>query len=106
MAGRVKLGKHANTGQTVAIKIIPKISHLPVGSPTGGNVSPEQLEASKKQTQMAKKLEREITIMKLIKHPHIMELHDVYETNKELFLVLEVCVHVCFYVHWCHLISL
>jgi serine/threonine protein kinase len=31
-----------------------------------------------------RKLEREIAIMKLIQHPHIMALYDVYETADEL----------------------
>jgi len=29
-------------------------------------------------------LEREIVIMKLIDHPNVMSLHDVWETDKEL----------------------
>ena len=31
----------------------------------------------------------EITLMKLIRHPNVLSLHDVYESDKELFLVLE-----------------
>jgi serine/threonine protein kinase len=34
-------------------------------------------------------LEREIVVMKLINHPNIMRLYDVWETSTELFLVLE-----------------
>lgn len=73
--GRVKLGSHIETNQRVAIKIIPK----------------ESLEKDKsdKKASMNKKIEREITIMKLIQHPNVMQLYDVYETEKELFLVLE-----------------
>lgn len=43
-----------------------------------------------KKAEGSKKLEREITIMKLIHHPNVLQLYDVYETNKELFLVLEM----------------
>ena len=34
-------------------------------------------------------IEREIVIMKLIEHPNIMRLHDVWETSTELYLILE-----------------
>lgn len=36
------------------------------------------------------KLEREVAIMKLIKHPNVLELYDVYETENHLYLVLEL----------------
>ncbi|XP_068622148.1 serine/threonine-protein kinase BRSK2 [Battus philenor] len=35
------------------------------------------------------KVEREIAIMKLIEHPHVLGLSDVYENKKYLYLVLE-----------------
>ncbi|XP_025763631.1 serine/threonine-protein kinase BRSK2 isoform X6 [Oreochromis niloticus] len=35
------------------------------------------------------KVEREIAILKLIEHPHVLKLHDVYENKKYLYLVLE-----------------
>ena len=34
-------------------------------------------------------IEREIVIMKLIEHPNIMRLYDVWETSTELYLILE-----------------
>uniref|UniRef100_A0A3P9P887 Serine/threonine-protein kinase BRSK2-like n=1 Tax=Poecilia reticulata TaxID=8081 RepID=A0A3P9P887_POERE len=34
-------------------------------------------------------VEREIAILKLIEHPHVLKLYDVYENNKYLYLVLE-----------------
>ncbi|KAI9144984.1 kinase-like domain-containing protein, partial [Paraphysoderma sedebokerense] len=70
--GRVKLGTHHRTGQRVAIKIIPK-THISNGQSHN----------------LSRKIEREITIMKLIQHPNVMALYDVYETNDELYLVLE-----------------
>ncbi|KAH9247166.1 hypothetical protein BASA81_015250 [Batrachochytrium salamandrivorans] len=74
--GRVKLGIHIETNHRVAIKIISKES-----------LDPNIKEIKK--GDMNRKLEREITIMKLIKHPNVLQLFDVYETAKELFLVLE-----------------
>uniref|UniRef100_A0A8C4QPL7 BR serine/threonine kinase 2b n=1 Tax=Eptatretus burgeri TaxID=7764 RepID=A0A8C4QPL7_EPTBU len=35
------------------------------------------------------KVEREIAILKLIEHPHVLKLYDVYENKKYLYLVLE-----------------
>jgi serine/threonine protein kinase len=69
--GHVKLGTHILTRQQVAIKIIPK----------------QQL--NDKKDVLRKKMEREITIMKLIQHPHVLQLHDVYESDTELLLILE-----------------
>ncbi|KAI8915845.1 kinase-like domain-containing protein [Gorgonomyces haynaldii] len=69
---RVKLAVHMEKQYKVAIKIIAK---------------PQTQTDSAASTAM--KLEREVTIMKLINHPHVLSLYDVYETEKNLFLVLE-----------------
>lgn len=37
-------------------------------------------------------VEREIAILKLIEHPHVLKLHDVYENNKYLW------VHLCVFL--------
>ncbi|XP_055779074.1 serine/threonine-protein kinase BRSK1-like isoform X1 [Salvelinus fontinalis] len=66
--GLVKLGVHCITGQKIAIKIVNR----------------EKLSES-----VLMKVEREIAILKLIEHPHVLKLHDVYENNKYLYLVLE-----------------
>lgn len=33
---------------------------------------------------VSNQVEREIAILKLIEHPHVLKLHDVYENNKYL----------------------
>ncbi|XP_033222078.1 serine/threonine-protein kinase BRSK2 isoform X2 [Belonocnema kinseyi] len=66
--GLVKLGIHCVLGKKVAIKIINR----------------EKLSES-----VLMKVEREIAIMKLIDHPHVLGLSDVYENKKYLYLVLE-----------------
>uniref|UniRef100_A0A3P8NKK7 Protein kinase domain-containing protein n=1 Tax=Astatotilapia calliptera TaxID=8154 RepID=A0A3P8NKK7_ASTCA len=66
--GLVKLGVHCVTNQKVAIKIVNR----------------EKLSES-----VLMKVEREIAILKLIEHPHVLKLHDVYENKKYLYLVLE-----------------
>lgn len=35
---------------------------------------------------MRKKVEREIVVMKIIDHPNILKLYDVYETSKYLYV--------------------
>ena len=62
-AGLVKVGTHVVQGKKVAIKIINK----------------EKLSES-----VLTKVEREIAIMKLIEHPHVLGLFDVYENKKYL----------------------
>ncbi|CAK9815276.1 Serine/threonine-protein kinase BRSK2 [Anthophora quadrimaculata] len=66
--GLVKLGVHCVLGKKVAIKIINR----------------EKLSET-----VLMKVEREIAIMKLIDHPHVLGLSDVYENKKYLYLVLE-----------------
>ncbi|XP_015430349.1 PREDICTED: serine/threonine-protein kinase BRSK2 [Dufourea novaeangliae] len=66
--GLVKLGVHCVLGKKVAIKIINR----------------EKLSES-----VLMKVEREIAIMKLIDHPHVLGLSDVYENKKFRYLVLE-----------------
>lgn len=61
--GLVKLGVHCVLGKKVAIKIINR----------------EKLSES-----VLMKVEREIAIMKLIDHPHVLGLSDVYENKKYL----------------------
>ncbi|XP_064635686.1 serine/threonine-protein kinase BRSK2-like isoform X2 [Lineus longissimus] len=66
--GLVKLGVHCISGKKVAVKIVNR----------------EKLSES-----VLMKVEREIAIMKLIEHPHVLGLFDVYENKKYLYLILE-----------------
>ncbi|KAJ3265434.1 MAP/microtubule affinity-regulating kinase 3 [Chytriomyces hyalinus] len=65
---KVKLATHCLTGEKVAVKIIDK----------------EKLDAA-----TAKKLFREVRIMKLLNHPHIVRLYEVIDTPNELYLIME-----------------
>lgn len=69
-SGRVRLAKNMETGKLAAIKIVPKTKSSRTGSLPYG-------------------IEREIIIMKLISHPNVMGLYEVWENKLELFLVLE-----------------
>ncbi|QSL64097.1 hypothetical protein MERGE_000252 [Pneumocystis wakefieldiae] len=77
--GRVRLAKHSITGQLAAVKIVPKTACLErskAGKGTG-------------KSNVVHGIEREIVIMKLIDHPNVMRLYDVWENRHELFLILE-----------------
>lgn len=67
--GKVKLAKHEFTGHQVAVKILnkQKIKHMDV----------------------AEKIQREIQILKLFRHPHIIKLYEVIPTATDIFLILE-----------------
>jgi tRNA A-37 threonylcarbamoyl transferase component Bud32 len=65
----VRKGRNKFTGQEVAIKCINKKT------------------LKKDELQL---LSREISIMKKLHHKNIVQLHDIYETGNDLFLVLEL----------------
>jgi serine/threonine-protein kinase HSL1, negative regulator of Swe1 kinase len=81
MLGRVRIARNARTGQRAAIKIIPK-AHLR-SRMDSLNEAADEAEAIERSVQ------REIVAMKLIDHPHVMKLYDVWDTPNELYLVLE-----------------
>ncbi|XP_077476573.1 MAP/microtubule affinity-regulating kinase 3a isoform X7 [Stigmatopora argus] len=65
---KVKLARHILTGREVAIKIIDKTQ-----------LNPNSLQ----------KLFREVRIMKILNHPNIVNLFEVIETERTLYLVME-----------------
>jgi 5'-AMP-activated protein kinase catalytic alpha subunit len=67
----VKVGIDFTTGHKVAVKIVDKT----------------KLANPREQVSMA----REITIMKLLRHPNILRLHEVHENEEKIFLILELC---------------
>lgn len=70
-SGRVRLAKHVETGQFAAIKIVGKGNDGAIGE--NGQERP-----------LPPGLEREVVIMKLICHPNVMGLWDVWENRGEL----------------------
>ncbi|KAG9444974.1 hypothetical protein H6P81_016314 [Aristolochia fimbriata] len=67
--GKVKIAEHALTGHKVAIKILNrrKIKNL----------------------EMEEKVRREIKILRLFMHPHIIRLYEVIETPTDIYVVME-----------------
>ena len=70
--GKVVLGKHIITGEKVAIKILDK---------TILNQTPEDYELVKK----------EMSILKLVKHKYIIQLYEILQTPKYIFIIMEYC---------------
>ncbi|THU99098.1 Pkinase-domain-containing protein, partial [Dendrothele bispora CBS 962.96] len=80
--GRVRIARNAKTGQMAAIKIIPKTY---LSSQSNDSFENSDLEADKHEIAM----QREVVLLKLIDHPNIMRLYDVWDLPGELYLVLE-----------------
>lgn len=68
--GKVKLAKNLATGDIVAIKIVRKdyLDNKP---------------------SLKKKMRREISVLKVLSHPNLLSLIDVFEIETHLFLVME-----------------
>lgn len=67
--GKVKLAEHEPTGKKVAVKILNR----------------HKIRAQ----QMEEKLKREIKILKMCHHPHIIRLYEVIETSTDVYVVTE-----------------
>ena len=79
--GRVRIARHMKTKQYAAVKIVSK--NVLVNSRMSLNSLAEDHE------RILQGIEREIVIMKLIEHPNVMRLYDVWETSTDLYLILE-----------------
>lgn len=67
--GKVKLGTHILTGERVAVKVLEKERIVEVAD--------------------VERVAREIHILKLIRHPHIIQLYEIIETPRQLYLIME-----------------
>lgn len=81
--GKVQLARNKSTGQEAAVKVISKAVF------NSGNVSGTSIVGSNTPDALPYGIEREIIIMKLLNHPNVLRLYDVWETNTDLYLVLE-----------------
>lgn len=68
--GKVKLGTHILTGEKVAIKILEK--------------------SKIKDKSDVDRVTREIHILKIMRHPNIIQLYEIIETPKQLYLIMEM----------------
>jgi serine/threonine protein kinase len=79
-SGHVKIAKHRRTGQLAAVKILPLQPFVTSRSSRSSQAATEKQRLG---------IDREITMMKLMNHPNIMRIYDIYEGDKELYLILE-----------------
>lgn len=79
--GRVRLAKNVHTGKLAAVKIVPKLNFKKIENP--------KYRKNDDSSHLPYGIEREIIIMKLISHPNIMGLYDVWENKTDLYLILE-----------------
>lgn len=84
--GRVRLAKHALTGQAAAIKIVSKKSAALVQSASMAQIEKDTSTpvTTGGYRMMPFGIEREVVIMKLIEHPNVINLYDVWENRGEL----------------------
>lgn len=87
-SGRVRKARHALTGQDAAVKIVSKHvakklrteSLANMDTMLGSQISIDHRERRR----IPFGIEREVVIMKLIEHPNIITLYDVWENRGEL----------------------
>lgn len=80
-SGHVKVARHRRTGEYAAVKILP----LQPVFDSRNSLATQQAKSEKQRLG----IDREITMMKLMNHPNIMRIYDVYEGEQELYLILE-----------------
>ncbi|KAI1006227.1 hypothetical protein K3495_g1994 [Podosphaera aphanis] len=89
---RVRLARHTFTGQEAAVKIVQKASAQIFQSGSLANFERAELKVHDENNgfrRMPVGIEREVAIMKLIQHPNILKLYDIWENRKEIYLCLE-----------------
>ena len=82
---RVRRARHAVTGQLAAVKIVSKTAAADVQR-TSSLKGKRQLTVAGagEDRQLPFGIEREVVIMKLIEHPNVVRLYDVWENRGEL----------------------
>jgi hypothetical protein len=81
MTGRVRIAKHKRTGKLAAVKIIPKLnihgSRISLSTPVDPKLEKAMFS-----------IQREMVIMKLISHPNVMSMYDVWEGKDEMLVTM------------------
>ncbi|KAF4471851.1 CAMK CAMKL GIN4 kinase [Fusarium albosuccineum] len=91
-SARVRLCRHEVTEHYAAVKIVNRrMAYLVQDSSLAAlskwdNSLPDQIEG---EMRVPMAIEREVAILKLIEHPNIMKLYDIWENRSEVYLILE-----------------
>jgi len=67
--GKVKVGKHIHTGEKVAIKILDKLKMV--------------------EDEDIRRVQKEISILKKLKHKNIIQLYEIIQTKKNIYLIMD-----------------
>ncbi|OTB01819.1 hypothetical protein M426DRAFT_265536 [Hypoxylon sp. CI-4A] len=96
---RVRLVKHKITSELAAVKILSRKTNSDVqpGSIAALDKWDRGREEYTKEKRIPFAIEREVAIMKLIDHPNIVKLYDIWENHSEIYLVLEYVSQGDFY---------
>lgn len=84
-SGRVRKARHALTGQDAAIKIVSKTMAEQLRTSSLAHMEKLLTAGNKGKRMIPFGIEREVVIMKLIEHPNIISLYDVWENRGELW---------------------
>lgn len=85
-SGRVRKARHAVTGQDAAIKIVSKKVAEKLRTTSLANMDTFISQQQQGKRAIPFGIEREVVIMKLIEHPNIISLYDVWENRGELYV--------------------
>ncbi|KAK0733644.1 hypothetical protein B0T26DRAFT_30934 [Lasiosphaeria miniovina] len=93
-SARVRLARHRVSHKLVAIKIVAKSKAYLTQSGSLANLDQMDVRNPTSKSdgglpRMPLAIEREIAILKLIEHPNIIKLHDIWENRAEIYLVTE-----------------
>ncbi|CAK9081857.1 5'-AMP-activated protein kinase catalytic subunit alpha-2 (AMPK subunit alpha-2) (Acetyl-CoA carboxylase kinase) (ACACA kinase) (Hydroxymethylglutaryl-CoA reductase kinase) (HMGCR kinase) [Durusdinium trenchii] len=80
--GKVKLGTHILTGE----KARNGVQNEEEGSSKCGGCRSDEEDVAD-----VERVAREIHILKLVQHPHIIQLYEIIETPRQLYLIMEFC---------------
>lgn len=90
--GKVQLAYNKVTEKHAAIKVISKKifeQQMDSNNASTTTSTPSKMTNNNTPDSLPYGIEREIIIMKLLNHPNVLRLYDVWETNKNLYMILE-----------------
>jgi len=95
-SARVRAARHCVTHQPVAVKIVAKKTSQITQARSLANIDAidrQRMDPSAER-HMPLAIEREVAILKLIEHPNIMKLYDIWENRDEMYASLP-CIYLC-----------